>query len=191
MTSKTSGFMAMKGAGYYSRATIGAKHVMDNAARLVLDAVDRMQLKDDGSVFRATDMGAADGGTSLALWGQVLSKVRQQAPSRAIEMIYTDLPRNDFSQLFQIVHGLTDTQSYLSDVSGVHVMASATSFHEAIVPAGTLDLGFSATASAPLSLIFFAIVLVPFIVICYHVDRISQPFAAVYCFSNFINSICI
>ena len=127
----------MKGAGYYSRATIGAKHVMDNAARLVLDAVDRMQLKDDGSVFRATDMGAADGGTSLALWGQVLSKVRQQAPSRAIEMIYTDLPRNDFSQLFQIVHGLTDTQSYLSDVSGVHVMASATSFHEAIVPAGT------------------------------------------------------
>ena len=137
----------MKGAGYYSRATIGAKHVMDNAARLVLDAVDRMQLKDDGSVFRATDMGAADGGTSLALWGQVLSKVRQQAPSRAIEMIYTDLPRNDFSQLFQIVHGLTDTQSYLSDVSGVHVMASATSFHEAIVPAGTLDLGFSATAS--------------------------------------------
>ena len=34
---KTTGFMAMKGAGYYSRATIGAKHVMDNAAELVLD----------------------------------------------------------------------------------------------------------------------------------------------------------
>ena len=39
---ETSRFMAMKGAGYYSKATIGAKHVMDNAASLVLDAIDRM-----------------------------------------------------------------------------------------------------------------------------------------------------
>ena len=49
--------------------------------------------------------------------------------------------------VFQIVHGLTDIDSYLKDVSGVHVMASGTSFHELIVPAGTLNLGFSATAS--------------------------------------------
>lgn len=147
MAAKTSGFMAMKGAGYYSRATIGAKHVMDNATELVLDAIDRMQLEDDGSVFRATDMGAADGGTSLGLWSRTLAKVRKQAPSRPIEMIYTDLPRNDFSQLFQIMHGLTEEKSYLQDIDNVHVMASATSFHDAIVPAATLDLGFSATAS--------------------------------------------
>ena len=139
--------MAMKGAGYYSKATIGAKHVMDNAAGMVIDAVDRMQLQDDGSVFRATDMGAADGGTSIDLWARVLAKVRGTVPSRPIEMIYTDLPRNDFSQVFQIVHGLTDTKSYLADVPGVHVLASGTSFHELIVPAQTLDLGFSATAS--------------------------------------------
>ena len=144
---KTTGFMAMKSAGYYSKATIGAKHVMDNAASMVLDAVDRMNLGDDGSVFRATDMGAADGGTSIDLWRRVLAAVRAKAPSRPIEMIYTDLPRNDFSQVFQIVHGLTDTKSYLDEISGVHVMASGTSFHELIVPPGTLDLGFSATAS--------------------------------------------
>ena len=144
---KTSGFMAMKGAGYYSKATIGAKHVMDNAAEMVLNSIEGMNLKDDGSVFRATDMGAADGGTSIDLWRRVLGSVREKVPSRAIEMIYTDLPRNDFSQVFQIMHGLTDIKSYLPDVSGVHVMASGTSFHDLIVPAGTLDLGFSATAS--------------------------------------------
>ena len=144
---ETSRFMAMKGAGYYSRATIGAKHVMDNAASLVLDAIDRMALSDDGSVFRATDMGAADGGTSIDLWGKALSAVRERCPNKPIEMIYTDLPRNDFSQVFQIVHGLTDTKSYLDQVPGVHVMASGTSFHQAILPANTLDLGFSATAS--------------------------------------------
>ena len=62
-------------------------------------------------------------------------------------MIYTDLPKNDFSQVFQIVHGLTDIKSYLEDISDVHVLASGTSFHQAIVPTRTLDLGFSATAS--------------------------------------------
>lgn len=143
----TSSFMAMKGAGYYSKATVGAKHVMDNAAQMVLDAIDRMDPADDGSVFRATDMGAADGGTSIDLWRRVLGDVRKRAPSRPIEMIYTDLPKNDFSRVFQIVHGLTDIDSYLTEVSGVHVMASGTSFHELIVPAETLDLGFSATAS--------------------------------------------
>lgn len=145
--SATKSFMAMKGAGYYSKATIGAKHVMDNASSMVLDAVARMSLVDDGTVFRATDMGAADGGTSIDLWRRVLGEVRRQAPSRPIEMIYTDLPRNDFSQVFQIVHGLTDIKSYLPEIEGVHVMTSGTSFHELIVPAETLDLGFSATAS--------------------------------------------
>ena len=144
---KTSRFMAMKGAGYYSKATLGAKHVMDNAAGLVLDAIDRMAPANDGTVFRASDMGAADGGTSLAMWNRVLAHIRQKTPSRPIEIIYTDLPRNDFSQTFQNVMGLSGEDSYLSHVEGVHVLASATSFHDAILPPGTLDLGFSATAS--------------------------------------------
>jgi hypothetical protein len=144
---ETTDFMAMKGAGYYSRATVGAKHVMDNAAQMVLDAVDRMEPGKGAGVFRVTDMGAADGGTSLDMWRRVLAKVRALAPERPIEMIYTDLPRNDFSQVFQIVHGMTGAETYLGAVSDVHVFASGTSFHAAILPSGTLDLGFSATAS--------------------------------------------
>lgn len=144
---KTTGFMAMKGAGYYSRATIGAKHVMDNAAELVLDAVDRMAPVDDGSVFRVTDMGAADGGTSLAMWLRVLGRVRAVVPGRPIEIVYTDLPRNDFSQTFQNIHGLTGEETYMGRVPEVYPMASATSFLERILPPETLDLGFSATAS--------------------------------------------
>jgi len=144
---QTTSFMAMKGAGYYSRATIGAKHVMDNAAELVLAAVERMAPADDGSVFRITDMGCADGGTSLDMWRRVLADIRARVPSRPIEIIYTDLPRNDFSQTFQNAHGLTGNASYADEVPGVHIMASGTSFHQAILPANTLDLGFSATAS--------------------------------------------
>ncbi len=143
----TKRFMAMKGAGYYSKATLGAKHVMDNAAEMVLAAVDRMAPVDGPEVFRCTDMGAADGGTSMDMWRRVLAHIRAKCPSRPIELIYTDLPRNDFSQTFQNAHGLTGEATYMKEVKGVYPLASATSFHDAILPPETLDLGFSSTAS--------------------------------------------
>lgn len=144
---RTDDFMAMKGAGYYSAATLGAKHVMDNAAPLILDALKLMHPEDDGSPFVVTDMGCADGGTSLEMLGRVLGDVRTRCPSRPIEMIYTDLPKNDFSQLFQAVHGLTGLQTYAQNLDKVHVYASATSYHQQITPAGRVNLGHSSTAS--------------------------------------------
>jgi len=147
MTSKTDDFMAMKGAGYYSRATIGARHVMENAASLITDALDREPPADDGSVFTMSDMGCADGGTSLGMVGGVLGHVRKLAPSRPLRMIYTDLPRTDFSALFHIVHGMTEMESYAETLDDLYIHASATSFHRQIVPNGTLHLGHSATAS--------------------------------------------
>ena len=147
MADQTDDFMAMKGAGYYSRATIGAKHVMDNATGLILDALERQPPADDGSVFQMTDMGCADGGTSIDMVGRVLGNVRARGPSRPIQRTYTDLPKTDFSQLFQIVHGLTDTATYVDTIDDLYISASATSFHRRIVPPGTLDIGHSATAS--------------------------------------------
>jgi hypothetical protein len=143
----TAGFMSMKGGGYYSKATIGAKHTIDRATHLILDAVERMNLADDGSAFTMSDMGCADGGTSVTMVGTVLKEVRRRAPSRPIQMVYTDLPRNDFSQVFQNIHGQTEIESYIEEIENLFVFASATSFHKPIFPAGTLNLGFSATAS--------------------------------------------
>lgn len=147
MAKRTDDFMAMKGAGYYSRATIGAKHVMDKAAGLILAALDARPPADDGSVFRMTDMGCADGGTSKDMIARVLGRVHDLAPSRALELIYTDLPKTDYTALFRNVHGLDGGADMAAVAGGVSVMASATSFHRQIVPAGTLDLGHSATAS--------------------------------------------
>ncbi|MEZ5649851.1 MAG: hypothetical protein R3E87_04815 [Burkholderiaceae bacterium] len=143
----TAGFMAMKGAGYYSKATAGAKIVMDNAADMVLDSVRDLPIPGGGASLRVADMGAADGGTSVDLWRHALKALRERAPGVPIEMVYTDLPRNDFSQVFQLVHGLTDTPSYLPEIDGVYVFTSGTSFHQPIFPPQSLHLGFSATAS--------------------------------------------
>ncbi len=146
-TSETAGFMAMKGAGYYSKSTGGAREVINLAAPMILAAVARMGLADDGRVFRAADMGCADGGTSVEMWTEVLGGIRKRLPTRPIEIVYTDLPRNDFSQLFRMIHGQTEVQSYYGTVPDVFPFASGTSFHQAIFPPETLNLAFSATAS--------------------------------------------
>ncbi len=48
--------------------------------------------------------------------------------------------------LFHLVHGLTPIPTYLDEIEDVYVLAAATSFYRPILPAGTLNLGFSATA---------------------------------------------
>src|SRR5580700_8904872 len=143
----TAGFMAMKGAGYYSRATTGAREVINLAAPLILEAISRMGLIDDGSKIRVADMGCADGGTSIEMWRQVLSELRRTLPNRPIEIVYTDLPRNDFSQLFRTIHNQTDLVSYYGELDEIYPYASGTSFHQKIFAAQSLNLAFSATAS--------------------------------------------
>jgi len=139
--------ISMKGGGYYSKATIGAKDVIDGGTPMILDALAGMDIPDTVTPFTMADSGCADGGTSINMIGTVLREVRHRAPSRPIQMVYTDLPRNDFSQVFQNIHGETEADTYLGDIDNLFVFASATSFHQPMFPAGTLNFGFSATAS--------------------------------------------
>ncbi len=137
--------VAMKGGGYYSLATLGAKHVIEGATPMVLKAVaaaaDHAQRE-----FTFTDMGCADGGTSLTMMRAAIDAIRTAAPKLDIRVLYTDQPRNDYNALFQIVYGNTDFDTYLDEHQRVYVAASATSFYRQIVPDATLHLGFSATA---------------------------------------------
>jgi hypothetical protein len=143
----TAGFMAMKGAGYYSKATTGARDVINLAIPLIIEAIDRMGLVDDAMSLRVADMGCADGGTSIAMWREVLAHLRRKLPSRLIEIVYTDLPRNDFSQLFRTLHNQTDIKSYLGELDEIYPLASGTSFHQQIFPENSVNFVFSATAS--------------------------------------------
>ena len=78
--------VAMRGGGYYSLSTAGAKDVIDAATLLVLDAVASVPVKD--GLFTFSDMGCADGGTSL------------QMVARAVGAIQTDTGSVDFPQCF-------------------------------------------------------------------------------------------
>ena len=74
MTVKTSelntqAVLAMKGAGYYSARTAGAKHAIDKVRPMLEDA---LQALPEQAVLRLADFGAADGGTSQEMWACLL-----------------------------------------------------------------------------------------------------------------------
>jgi hypothetical protein len=145
MSEQNKTYVEMTAGGAYSLATRGAKDVIDGAWPLIREAIGRVPAR-KGSAFTFSDMGTADGGTSLYMIGNSIAAIRERFPERDVQIVYTDQPRNDYNAIFKMVHGLTDQASYLDRFDRVQVLASATSFYDPILPAGTLDLGFSATA---------------------------------------------
>ncbi|MBT5435435.1 MAG: SAM-dependent methyltransferase, partial [Rhodospirillaceae bacterium] len=125
--------VAMTTGGAYSIATRGAKDVIDGAWPLVMDAIGRIPDR-PGSAFTLTDIGTADGGTSLEMIGDAIAAIRGRFPERDIQIVYTDQPRNDYNAIFRMVHGLTGQASYLERFDRVQVLASATSFYDPILP---------------------------------------------------------
>jgi SAM-dependent methyltransferase len=138
--------ITMSAGGLYSLATIGAKHVIDAATPLVLDAIADLPVESFASGLTFSDMGTADAGTSLSMVTKVIDAVSARAPQVPITVVYADQPRNDFNALIANVYGLGAYDSYLERHDQVYPMVSGTTFYKQIVPAGTLDIGFSATA---------------------------------------------
>lgn len=137
--------ITMSGGGLYSLATIGAKDVIDIATPRVLNAISQIQAHSRDSHWCFSDMGCADGGTSLDLWRSVINHLRSD-DQRDIQIVYADQANNDFNALIKILHGMTDFNSYLDEYTNVRVLESGASFYTPILPAQSLDLGFSATA---------------------------------------------
>jgi hypothetical protein len=138
--------ITMSSGGLYSLATIGAKHVIDAATPMVVDAINSLPLASFEQGFTLSDMGCADAGTSLNMMGQAIAATRLRVPGLPVTIVYTDQPRNDFNALFTNVHGLGPFETYLHGRDNIFPLASATSFYRQILPSGSLNLGFSATA---------------------------------------------
>ncbi|MCP4874750.1 MAG: class I SAM-dependent methyltransferase [Gammaproteobacteria bacterium] len=138
--------ITMSGGGLYSLATIGAKHVIDAATPMVVDAINSLPQENFAEGFTFSDMGTADAGTSLSMIGKAIDAVSARAPDVPVSVVYSDQPRNDFNALISNVYGLGPFETYLEQRKDIFPLVSGTTFYRQIVPAGTLDVGFSATA---------------------------------------------
>ena len=140
--------IAMRGAGYYSSNTVGAKTVIDKVSDLVVASVSKMPSLADGQAFTIADFGAADGGTSAGMMSRLVQAIRLREPERQISITYTDLPHNDFSTLFRLSQGLLGptANAPLADTPNLFIFGSGTSFYRQVLPDNSLSFGFSATA---------------------------------------------
>lgn len=149
MTDVQADNITMSGGGLYSLATIGAKHVIDHTLPRVIEALDAVASSNAApqspAFWNFSDMGCADGGTSLDLWRKVAKHTRSHS-SADIQIVYADQSRNDFNALVHIIHGLTDFETYLNEIDNLRLLQSGASFYTPVLPADSLHLGFSATA---------------------------------------------
>ncbi|HAA36395.1 MAG TPA: SAM-dependent methyltransferase, partial [Gammaproteobacteria bacterium] len=147
-TGRTARTIAMKGGGYYSQRTRGAKDVIDNASGMLVEAADAINPPDSDRPIVLADFGAADGGTSESALRKCIEQIRTRFPHNQIQVTYTDLPSNDFSALFKNLLGVgpETANTYLTDIENVFVNACGIGFHRQLLPDASLDIGFSATA---------------------------------------------
>jgi hypothetical protein len=140
--------VSMKGGGYYSQRTRGAKDVIDSAVGMLEDAVAALPARITEHSIQIADYGAADGGTSKHAIYRTISALRKRYPQHQVAVTYSDLPGNDYSTLFRNVTGANDDSgdNYLKDFGNIFVNACGTGFHNQLMPDQTLDIGFSATA---------------------------------------------
>src|SRR5262249_13144385 len=124
----------MRGSGYYGAHQTPL--VIDRTLPLVLEALDALDPASSGTVFAIADFRAPDSVPSIGLFRACLPELRARAPDRPITLTHTDLPYNDFSALFRLVHGLLPGREHdgLRDFRGVFSFASGTSFHHQIFP---------------------------------------------------------
>ena len=102
-TLNTQDVLSMKGEGYYSQKTAGAKNAIDSIQEILERSVISLP---NNEILRFADFGAADGGTSQELWYNLINLIRGKGDDRVIEIIYTDLASNDFSTLFKKMQGM-------------------------------------------------------------------------------------
>jgi hypothetical protein len=84
MNTKDPAKIAMRGAGYYSSNTVGAKAVIDKVGDLVVEAIGRMPAIMDAQPFSIADFGAAEWGDvdrSNAPDGRSDTRARPQSPN--------------------------------------------------------------------------------------------------------------
>ncbi len=138
--------IAMSAGGVYSLATIGAKHVIDAATPMVIEAINSLPQEGLRRGFTFSDMGTADAGTSLSMVSKAVDAISERAPNTPLTIVYSDQPGNDFNALIANVYGFGSFDTYLERRDDIFPMISGTTFYQQIVPEGTLDIGFSATA---------------------------------------------
>jgi SAM dependent carboxyl methyltransferase len=141
---------AMEGKGRYNRHS--AIHAAGGALALPLwkQAAEMIELDVGERPIVLADYGSSEGQNSLAHMRTAIAVLRARiGQQRPIMVYHTDLPANDFTSLFKVVHNHPD--SYLRDQQNIFPSAIGRSFYHQILPPNHVDLAWSSYAAVWLS----------------------------------------
>jgi hypothetical protein len=133
----------MAGGGYYNRYSGLQQANLQSALPLLEEAARAVGADGEGPVT-IVDYGASQGRNSMAPMGRAIDLVRSVDALRPVQIVHTDLPSNDFASLFGLLNH--DPASYLTGRTGVFPSAIGRSYFAPLLPAGSVDLGWSSNA---------------------------------------------
>lgn len=135
---------AMQGGGFYNRNSTLQAANLTSALPLLEDAARSIAVDGDRPLV-IVDYGCSQGRNSMAPMRAAIEALRvRTGEGRAVEVVHTDLPSNDFTSLFTTLDD--DPGSYLSGQSNVFPSAIGRSYFDPILPPSRVDLGWSSNA---------------------------------------------
>src|ERR1700739_1403710 len=135
----------MEGHGAYNRSSRVQAAGASPALTLLDKAAQQVPLVTAPEPIVIVDYGSSEGHNSLARVPVAIGILRERiGRDRAISVVHTDLPGNDFGALFQTL--ASDPDSYLRDDPRVFASAVGRSFYQQILPDSTVTLGWSSWA---------------------------------------------
>ena len=135
----------MEGHGVYNRNSRVQAAGLSPAVPLLEQAARTVGLAMAPQAVVIADYGSSEGLNSLGPLAVAICVLRERVgPERAISVVHTDLPDNDFTALFQTL--AADPNSYLRGDPAVFPSAVGRSFYEQILPASSVTLAWSSWA---------------------------------------------
>jgi hypothetical protein len=134
---------AMAGDGLYNRHS-GLQQANLQSALPLLEAAARAIGDASAGPVTIVDYGASQGRNSMAPMATAIDLVRADDAQLPVQVVHTDLPSNDFTSLFGLLD--QDPVSYLKGRQNVFPSAIGRSYFDAILPPGSVDLGWSSNA---------------------------------------------
>ena len=135
----------MEGHGAYNRSSRVQAAGLAPAVPLLEQAARTVPLAAAAQPVVIADYGSSEGRNSLVPLALAISVLRERVgPERAISVVHTDMPDNDFTALFQTL--AVHPNSYLRGDPAVFASAVGKSFYEQILPSGSVTLGWSSWA---------------------------------------------
>jgi SAM dependent carboxyl methyltransferase len=130
----------MEGHGAYNRSSAVQAAGLSPAMHLLDEAASSVPLPEEPEAIVIADYGASEGRNSLGPIATAIARLRERAGiHRAISVVHTDLPNNDFETLFEMLE--SEPASYLRGDPAAFALAVGRSFYQQLLPSQSVTLG--------------------------------------------------